>query len=236
MIVLLLSYVALTLAQDLPNEGEQPIGNNSNDLNEDEETALLMKEWETYMNDFVPADLITFEISGRAEEEFFEEIMTVPSFIRGAYFVSSSESQDIDITILDPLKNVVYQKAKRKEGIFYFDAKRRGTYSFIFKNSKYLGKKAITFALHCGNSTDEVLQSDHLDPFETRLKGLQRSVKDFQTDQKFASLRQESHLKTVADANNYVFWFSLLECVGVIAVTSWQVYYIKKLLDNRRII
>ena len=108
MIVLLLSYVALTLAQDLPNEGEQPIGNNSNDLNEDEETALLMKEWETYMNDFVPADLITFEISGRAEEEFFEEIMTVPSFIRGAYFVSSSESQDIDITILDPLKNVVY--------------------------------------------------------------------------------------------------------------------------------
>ena len=115
MIVFLLSYVALTLAQDLPTDEKQPRrqqpkdkGSNVNEASEDEETALLMKEWETYMNDFTPADLITFEISGRAEEEFFEEIMTVPSFIRGAWFVASSESQDIDITILDPLKNVVY--------------------------------------------------------------------------------------------------------------------------------
>jgi hypothetical protein len=67
-----------------------------------------MKEWETYMTDFVPADLITFEISGRAEEEFFEEIQMVPSFIRGAWFVASNEQPDIDLTILDPLKTVVY--------------------------------------------------------------------------------------------------------------------------------
>jgi hypothetical protein len=80
-----------------------------------------------------------------------------PSFVRGAWFVASNEQPDIDLTILDPLKTVVYQKQKRKEGLFHFDAKRRGTYSFVFKNQKYLGKKTVTFALHCGNSTEEVL-------------------------------------------------------------------------------
>jgi hypothetical protein len=40
----------------------------------------------------------------------------------------------------------------------------------------------------------------------------------------------------VASANNNVFWFSILECCGIIAVSLWQVYYIKKLLDHRRVV
>ena len=136
----ILLYVSLALAQKPEAEADKtPPKADSTDLSEEEETAQLMKEWETHMTDFVPADLITFEISGGSEEEFFEEIMMVPSFVRGAYFVASSESTDIDLTILDPLKTVVYQKLRRKEGLFHFDAKRRGTYSFIFKNQKYLG-------------------------------------------------------------------------------------------------
>ena len=43
------------------------------------------------MNDFVPADLITFDIKYRSLEEFHEYIDTVPSIIRGAYFVSSND-------------------------------------------------------------------------------------------------------------------------------------------------
>lgn len=218
-----------------PSEAEVP------DINAEEETSQLMKEWEENMKDFVPADMITFEMSGRGEEEFFEEIDTLPSYIRGAWFSGNTDTNDIDFTIFDPLKNVVFQRKNKREAIFYFDAKRRGIYSFVFKNNKLLKKRTVTFALHCGNSTEEVLQKEHLDPLETELLTVQKAVKDFQLDFQFAQLRQESHYKSnlqsaVASANMNVFWLSLLECVGVIGVTSWQVYYIKKLLDNRRMV
>lgn len=113
MIVILLAYVASVVAQDpeppidIPRGGPPPKDDNRLDMSEDEEESLLMKEWEMYMTDFSPADLITFEISGRDTEEFFEDITTIPSFVRGAWFVASSETEDIDLTIFDPLKNVV---------------------------------------------------------------------------------------------------------------------------------
>ena len=59
-------------------------------------------------------------------------------------------------------------------------------------------------------------------------------MKDFQIDQQFAMSRQESHLDTVIGSNRNLFWLTLLECVGIFLVTSWQIFYIKKLLDNRR--
>jgi len=173
-----------------PSEAEVP------DINAEEESAQLMKEWEENMKGFVPADMITFEMSGRSEEEFFEEIDTLPSYIRGAWFSANTDTNDIDFTIFDPLKNVVFQRKSKRESIFYFDAKRRGIYSFVFKNNKLLKKRTITFALHCGNSTEEVLQKEHLDPLENELLNVQKSVKDFQLDFQFAQLRQESHYKS----------------------------------------
>lgn len=56
----------------------------------------IMDEWEEHMQDFVPADMITFDIYARTDEVFHEYIDTIPSKIRGAYFVSSSENADIN--------------------------------------------------------------------------------------------------------------------------------------------
>jgi len=42
------------------------------------------------MADFVPADMITIEIPARFTEILYEDITVLPSYIRGAYFVSSS--------------------------------------------------------------------------------------------------------------------------------------------------
>lgn len=55
---------------------------NHEDHNDD--TMLLYQEWEEHMKDFVPEDMITFEISPRDTEEFYSEIDITPSHIRGA--------------------------------------------------------------------------------------------------------------------------------------------------------
>ncbi|CAG9324515.1 unnamed protein product [Blepharisma stoltei] len=198
--------------------------------------AELMKEWNEYMNDFVPADMMTFDLPARAEEDFIETIDIIPSYIRGAYFISSRESKDVNFYILDPSGKQVFLRIGKAEAIFHFDAAVKGQYIFRFKNTKMMQSHTVTFAVHCGNSTEDPLTAEHLTPLEKDLLTVQSSVKDFQVDQQFATLRQESHHKTVAASNINLLIFSVVESIFVVFVSFWQAYYIKKLLDNRRVL
>mmetsp|Transcript_13526 Transcript_13526/g.25464 ORF Transcript_13526/g.25464 Transcript_13526/m.25464 type:complete len:229 (+) Transcript_13526:1244-1930(+) len=227
LILLLLSAATADLAHPGPEAVE---------VDAEEESQRLAKEWDEHMKNFQPADLVTFELPGMGVTEFYEEIDTVPSHVRGAWFVGEEQSKDLDIQIFDTRGELIFERKQKHEGLFYFDAARRGIYRFVFSSRKIVRQQLVTFALHCGNSTAEVLQEEHLSPIENALAEASKAVKDFQMDQQFAQLRQESHYKTVADANSNLFWLSLLECVGIIGVTSWQVFYIKKLLDHRRLI
>jgi p24 family protein beta-1 len=225
---------AILLGMTIPSQGVP--GHDPLDVNAEEENLDLSREWDEHIQGFSPEDLLRFEIGALGEEEFFEAIDIVPSIVRGAWFVSTAESRDIDFTILDPSQIVLFERKSRKEVIFSFEAKRQGVYVFRFKNNRIMQGHTITLALHCGNSSNTVLTSEHLSPVEQQLSTIQKSIKDFQLDSQFAQLRQETHYNTVAGANKNVFWFSLLESMGVVAVTAWQIYYIKKLLDNRRVI
>ena len=130
------------------------------------------------MSDFVPADLITIEIGGRQKETFIEDIDFLPSRIRGAWFVSSSEKGEVSVVIEDPIKNVIFERDSKKEGIFYFEARRRGPYFFNFINPNVIESLQVTFALHSGNSSDEILSSKHLTPIEEKLLNVDKSLKD----------------------------------------------------------
>jgi hypothetical protein len=215
--------------------GESRPASTTYDVSADDEAMELMKEWDEKMQGFVPEDMVTFEIQARSTEEFYEVIDIVPSLLRGAWFLASENTKDIDFKIEDPFKNVVFEKKGKKEVIFTIEAKRQGIYLFTFESKKIIGSQPITFTYNSGNSSNTVLKSEHLTPVETNLMEIQKSIKDFQVDNQFAQLRQETHFKTVASANRNVFWFSLVESLGVVAVTAWQIYYIKKLLDNRRV-
>lgn len=207
------------------------------DTAEDQAESLrLNQEWEEKMSDFTPSDMVTFEIPARGTEVLYEVIDVLPSLVRGAFFVSSQESKDLTVVIDGPDNAELYRAERKKEGIFYFDASMRGVHNFRFTNHKFVEKLQVTVALHTGNCTEEPLDKSHITPVERGMLDLIKGVKDFQMEQQFAQLRQESHYKTVHSANRNLFWFSILECVAVVSVSSWQIYYIKKILDHRRLI
>ena len=227
--------IAIALGQK-PSYLQDAVIPEDTSLEDKEENEKLNREWEEKMSDFTPSDMITFEIGPRGTEELFEVIDFLPSLVRGAFFVSSQESKDLTVVINAPDESELYRADRKKEGIFYFDASQRGMHHFRFTNHKFVEKLQVTVAVHTGNCTDEPLDKSHITPVEAGILELVKGVKDFQMEQQFAQLRQESHYKTVYSANRNLFWFSLLECVGVLGVSSWQVYYIKKILDHRRLI
>ena len=62
--------------------------------------------------------------------------MEIPSYVRGAYFVSSDEKGKIDFYVVDPKNKTIQTKLDKREGLFYFNATKKGVYSFIFMNLK----------------------------------------------------------------------------------------------------
>ena len=205
------------------------------ELSAEEERAEITREWDELMHGYIAQDIMTFVIPARAEYEFYEIIDTAPGTIRGAWFLISGEARDIDFTIMDPLQGVLFDRKNKREAVFKVEAETQGVYVFKFKNNKVMQQHIITFTYNTGNSTDHLLKREDITPVEESLIEVQKGIQEFQVDHQFAQLRQETHYKTVASANKNVFWFSIVESIGVIGVTAWQIYYIKKLLDNRRV-
>jgi hypothetical protein len=50
-----------------------------------------MAQWDEHMSDFEPSDMLTINIPSRTDETFYEEVVEVPSKVRGAYYIGSGD-------------------------------------------------------------------------------------------------------------------------------------------------
>ena len=195
-----------------------------------------MREWEEHMHDFEPSDLLTITVPSRTEEVFYEQVEEVPSKIRGAFYIGSGEKKKMDFWIVKPSEEAIFVRQDKNEGIFYFLAEERGLYSFVFSNKRYWETKDVTFAIHFGNHSESHIEAEHLDPISESLHLAESSLKDLDTELKFSAGRQEAHNRSVRDSLQTNYWIAAVECLCIVSLSFAQIYFIKKILDNKRII
>lgn len=197
----------------------------------------LVDEWDTHMEGFNPELLLTFPIAARTEEFFYEEIPqgSPPVLVRGGFFAASSEqTSTVEFTIMDPAGTVIFEKNDEAEGLFHFIANQSGVYTFGLSNSKWMEDKMVTFAVGKGNETH--LQSEHLVTVEDHVKDIDKTLIDIQTESTYLWIRQRSNMKTVEGIHSRVLTFCIVEFLVLIGVSGFQVYYIKNLLSDRRVL
>lgn len=198
------------------------------------ERGGLVEEWDKHMEGFIPELLLTFPLSARTDEYFYEDV-TPPVLIRGGFFASSKEeTSSVDFQITDPAGDRIFEKTDEAEGLFHFLARKKGTYTFIVSNHKWMQQKMVTFAIGKGNET--TLQTEHLDTIDSHMQVIDRTLKDIQTESTYLWIRQKSHMKTVESIHRRVFWFCVVEFLILVGISGFQVYYIKGLLSDRRVL
>jgi len=196
----------------------------------------LVEEWDTHMEGFVPELLLTFPLPSRTDEFFYEDIQEGPPvLVRGGFFAAASEeTSSVDFSITDPKGNVIFEKHDEAEGLFHFVANKPGTYTFILSNHKWMQEKMVTFAVGKGNETH--LQSQHLETIEDHVKSIDKTLVDIQTESTYLWIRQKSHMKAVEKIHTRVLSFCFMESLILLGVSGFQVYYVKSLLSDRRIL
>ncbi|CAK91323.1 unnamed protein product (macronuclear) [Paramecium tetraurelia] len=192
-------------------------------------------QWDQKMGDFEPEFILSFDLDPGSIEVFYEEILK-PTSIKGAFFIPQFKVEDkIDFFIKTSNNTLIYSKEKVNEAIFNIDILEKGEYKFIFQNKRSKYSKTVTFTLDVHDSEQEFLKMADLDPLALRVERILMAMKDNYFFDKIAGQQFEGNLEEIQNSNSKLLLFSLIEILGVIFITIWQVFYLKRIVGNQRI-
>lgn len=86
----------------------------------------------------ITSPIFNYEVSAGGILYFYEDIVTVPQTIRGAYSVPDASTKSLTITITDPNNVVVFLKTDVRDLIFYPTVKVPGKYTIEISNSNVI--------------------------------------------------------------------------------------------------
>lgn len=160
----------------------------------------------------------------------------------------------IDFFVLDPNYQVIFSRRGKDEGIFRFNSTMPGQYSFVFSNmnDKHM-KKSVTVAIHPGyeeSAADAMKTSDEIremakaagvDEIEIKtlnvaVKDMNKKIKNLFTEAKMSMIRQDGHNQAVDYNQKITNYMNLFEICAFIGICAYNLYHIKGILENRRII
>lgn len=223
---------------EVPEESQKDLDEDAMKAgSQDDERSDLVDEWDKHMEGYVPELLLTFPLPARTDEFFYEDLPkdSPPVLIRGGFFASASdETSEVAFTITDPKGNTIFDKESEAEGLFHFVASLPGTYTFIVSNHKWMQEKMVTFTVGKGNQTH--LQAGHLTTIEDTVKAIDKTLVDIQTESTYLWIRQNAHMKAVESIHTRVLAFCVVEFLILVGISGFQVYYIKNLLSDRRVL
>ncbi|KDQ52553.1 hypothetical protein JAAARDRAFT_40166 [Jaapia argillacea MUCL 33604] len=153
----------------------------------------------------------------------------------GFYFaVQSGGSFDIDYEVKDPNEKVLLDGSREREGDYVFTANTVGEYSFCFENDmSTLTEKLIDFDIMVESEPRREAPakpgqiSEHTSALEEsifRLNGLLMNIK---RTQKYFHTRETRGFFIVKSTQNRLFWYAVLESLGIIGMAVFQVYVLQ---------
>ncbi|CAD8110206.1 unnamed protein product [Paramecium sonneborni] len=220
--------------QNMEKEIQQS-NNTEKIVNKSTENEQLLYIWDQKMGDFEPEVTLTFDLSPGSSEVFFEEILK-PTTIKGAFFISQLQKEEkIDFYIKSSNNTLIYSKERVTEAIFNIDLLEKGEYQFTFQNKRTKKTQTITFTLDVHDSEQEFLKMEDLDPLALKIERIAMAMKDNYYFDKITGQQFEGYLREIQNSNNKLFLFSFIEIVGLIFITIWQVYYLKRILGNQKL-
>ena len=213
--IFLLFLLNICHSQDVnPNQDvntNQDVNQNQDEASGDmpkTEAMILMEqfsnEWEAKMEDFQMEYLYYIPLEYREQEEYFENITTVPTTLKGAFFLSDETTNKVEFYIKDSLGRIIYQ-AYGHYNIFDIKLQKADKYTIIFRNNSAKDKVVITFTVNTGQNN--LINSKDLTKTEKKMDTLEAVIKKFNMEFKLSrdihTKRYQSKLYFINLISNY---------------------------------
>jgi hypothetical protein len=193
----------------------------------------IIDDWVNFMHDYEANTLVQFHLKARYSQVFYEDAKA-GQLLRGAYFASADDvGADIAFTIYAPNRDVLVERSGT-EAVFHVQAKEDGNYKFVFDNNVFFQTKAVTFTI--GVSDTPKLGTHALDSTGEKINQMLHLANDAQTETHYMWSREANRLKHQQATHRRVVHFALLQFSVYALVTAFQLYYVKSLLSDRRVL
>lgn len=181
------------------------------------------------------ANGITFDLPPGKVECFYEDVHQ-GTVINGAFAVLQGGSHmDIDVSIFNPEDHQVYNVKREGEDKFQLKADHDGTYRFCFGNTmSMMAHKTVSLVLNAGDPIDlsQLAKKESMDNVERWIISISHTVRMIDFHQQEYRMLHDRHMRTITATNRRVKWWSFLECLAVVAVSTTQVLFIKRMFNK----
>jgi len=180
------------------------------------------------------------------EEVCFFEDLTSGEQMRGSYQVIEGGYLDIDLAVIySRTQAKVVEQFRQEEGTFEFEASEAGRYKVCFGNRLSTNAvKKVQFSIHAGR-VDELLENEAtenladkstVDRLHELVLRLGRRVSDLKEQEEYLRRRSERHQRTTENTGSRVLLSSLCEAAVLVGVNLWQIYYLRRFFEVKRMI
>ncbi|KAF7730585.1 p24 complex component [Apophysomyces ossiformis] len=95
--------------------------------------------------------------------------------------------------------------------------------------------KHVSFNVHDMQKFEDDTK-EHIDPIEREIRELADSIFAIKSEQEYIIVRERQHRNTAESTNSRVKWWSLAQVALLIAVCFWQVIYLKRFFEVKRVV
>mgnify|MGYP003571455486 CR=1 FL=1 len=146
-------------------------------------------EWDEKMSNYTVEYVYYIILENGMEEKYYENVTTIPTTFRGAYFLSDNSNDRIGFYIKDPNNKVIYSSI-RHFSIFELKLNKTGLYTFYFVNRYSKQKEVVTLTMNTGQNN--LLTTKELNDTEKKMENLESIIKKFNMEFK---LTRDIHTK-----------------------------------------
>ncbi|KAL1140177.1 hypothetical protein AAG570_000109 [Ranatra chinensis] len=180
---------------------------------------------------------LTFELLDNAKDCFYE-VINKNTTATLEFQVVTGGSYDVDVTLEDPNKHIIYRQVKSQFDSHTFTALLSGEYAACFSNEfSTFSHKLVYMDFQVGDEPPLPGMGEHstvMTQMETSAEKIHKSLRNVDDYQTHYKLREAQGRKRAEDLNERVFWWSLVESIFVVGVGFGQIFILKNFFSEKR--
>ncbi|KAJ7119448.1 emp24/gp25L/p24 family/GOLD-domain-containing protein [Mycena epipterygia] len=180
------------------------------------------------------ASALTTAIAANERLCFYADVDKAGEKIGFYFAVQSGGSFDIDFDIKDPNDKIILDGSRERQGDYVLTANTVGEYAFCFENDmSTLTEKLVDFDIMVESEPRREAPakpgqiSEHTSALEESVFRLNGMLMNIKRTQKHFHTRENRGFSIVKSTQNRLFWYAVLESLGIVAMAVFQVYVLQ---------
>ncbi|CAO3563177.1 unnamed protein product [Mortierella alpina] len=182
--------------------------------------------------------VVAFSVSVPPQQRrCFFEMLDKDNFFHISFQVGEGGHLDIDFWLTDPNEALIHDARKVATQTFFHEVKIKGKYEYCLSNSfSAVTEKKVVFNIYVTKPSKEEDAERKEGPLASEIRELAAGIHEIKIEQEYAIAREKSHRNTAESTNARVVWWSLFQSAILFFVCVFQIMYLKRFFEVKRVV